>query len=162
MEFHKTISFFASVMNSFKMRFWTIALFTTVLASGMMYSDGIQSIVAGLECSEDKVYLSVFKRNSGSRFNQAGESFMIVGYFNSTRLILVREKPLMEFRANRTYEYCLKRTPSLVYDIVLQDSQGDGWDDGAYVEIRGKDGFIFFKGSCIKGKEEVYRIRSRE
>ena len=149
-------------MISFKMHFWTIALFLTVLASGIVWNDGFYSIVTGLECSEDKVYLSVFKKNSGSRFNQAGESFMIVGYFNSSRRILVREKPLMEFRANRTYEYCLKRTPSLVYDIVLQDSQGDGWDDGAYVEIRGKDGFIFFKGSCSEGKEEVYRIRSRD
>ena len=40
-------------------------------------------------------------------------------------------------------------------DIVLQDSQGDGWDDGAYVEIRGKDGFIFFKGSCSEANENA-------
>lgn len=143
------------------MHFWTVAIFVSIAISGIRYRERGWSIVSGLECPEGTVYLSVFKQNSGSRFNQADESFMIAGYFNSTRRILVRERPLMEFRAKHTYEYCLKRTPSLIYDVVLKDSKEDGWDDGSYVEIRGKDGFLFFKGSCIEGKEEVYRIRSR-
>lgn len=102
----------------------------------------------------------MFKHNSETRFNQREESFSLEGRINRTKRIFINEEPLTTFRTNRTYEYCLPRTENLVYDLVLKDKQANGWDDGAYVEVRGKNGFLYFKGSCLHEKEEVYRIRS--
>ena len=117
-------------------------------------------IVRALECDNDSVYLSVFKHNSETSFNQQEESFSIEGHINRTRRIFIKEAPLITFRMNHTYEYCLPRTVNLVYDLVLKDTQANGWDDGAYVEVRGEKGFLLFMGSCLHGKEETYRIRS--
>lgn len=37
--------------------------------------------------------------------------------------------------------------------------KGNGWDDGSYIEIKSETGVLLFKGQCIKGKLQRYRIR---
>ena len=103
----------------------------------------------------------MLKQNSAANFNQKEEHFAIVGYFNGTKRVLVREKPLAEFRASRTYEYCLPKTRHLIYTVELYDSNNNGWDDGSYIEIRSSTEFLLFKGSCRQGGKEVYRIRCK-
>ena len=68
------------------------------------------------------MYISVFKRNSPTSFNQRDESFSIKGVLGSDYVSFVNESPLVLFRQNHTYEYCLPRTEKLIYDIFLYDS----------------------------------------
>lgn len=74
------------------------------------------------ECETDEVYLSVFKHNSATEFHQRSESFRIEGTFNGTRVLLAEGNPVVEFRTNKTFEYCLRKTMDLVYDLVLLDA----------------------------------------
>lgn len=105
------------------------------------------------------MYVSAFKQNSATSFNQKEERFSIIGSFNGTKRVLVREKSLDEFRASRKYEYCLPKTRHLIYTVELLDTNKNGWDDGSYIEFRSATGFLLFKGSCHHGEKEVYRIR---
>ena len=101
----------------------------------------------------------MFKQNSATSFNQKEERFTIISSFNGTKRVIVREKPLAEFRASRKYEYCLPKTHHLIYTVELLDTNKNGWDDGSYIEFRSATGFLLFKGSCHHGEKEVYRIR---
>lgn len=77
-----------------------------------------------LACGEDEVYISVLKRNSATCFHQASESFLIQGRWNHTTKTLAKGGPLTEFKANKTFEFCLEKTVDLVYDLVLLDAYG--------------------------------------
>ena len=113
--------------------------------------------------------LIVFKQNSGNMFHQREESVSIRGMIDSVLHTFVQEKPIYRFNENRTTEYCVPKTKDLVYEVVLRDSydffsifknrEGNGWDEGAYVEVRSQSNFLLFKGHCQKGKEESYKIR---
>ena len=70
------------------------------------------------------MYISVFKRNSATCFHQASESFLIQGRWNHTTKTLAKGGPLTEFKANKTFEFCLEKTVDLVYDLVLLDAYG--------------------------------------
>lgn len=37
--------------------------------------------------------------------------------------------------------------------------KGNGWDDGSYIEIKSETGVLLFKGQCIQGKLQRYRVR---
>lgn len=75
-----------------------------------------------LDCNEDQTYISVFKQNSPTSFNQREESFVIKGAIDKDYYTFVSERPLNLFRENKTYEYCLPKTEKLLYDVFLLDS----------------------------------------
>ena len=101
------------------------------------------------------MYISVLKRNSATCFHQASESFQIQGRWNHTTKTLAKGGPLTEFKANKTFEFCLEKTVDLVYDLVLLDAYGM-----RYLVYRAESGCLFFKGSCLSGSKETYRFRS--
>lgn len=143
-------------------------LFFVLLAAGIG-QDIASAIALGLDCADDQVKLIIFKHNSGNMFHQREESVSIRGVTDSTLHTFVQEKPLYAFNENRTTEYCVPKTKDLVYEVVLRDSydfftifdcrKGNGWDDGAYVEVRSGSNFLLFKGHCQSGEEESYKIR---
>ena len=58
----------------------------------------------------------------------------------------------------RTLEVCLPASTNSQYSLEMNDSYGDSWTDGGWIEVYGINGNMAFKGMMAEGRTETHPI----
>ena len=58
----------------------------------------------------------------------------------------------------RTLEVCLPASTNSQYSLEMNDSFGDSWTDGGWIEVYGINGNMAFKGMMAEGRTETHPI----
>ena len=100
--------------------------------------------VSSLECDSNKNYIKLIKQNQ----NYPGEERYTI-LAGETQLVTTESMIRYEIQ---TFEYCIDKTTNNQYTLKLEDTIGDGWDNGAWLELQGVYGNILFKGYLNAGR----------
>ena len=100
--------------------------------------------VSSLECDSNKNYIKLIKQNQ----NYPGEERYTI-LAGETQLVTTESMIRYEIQ---TFEYCIDKTTNNQYTLKLEDTIGDGWDSGAWLELQGVYGNILFKGYLNAGR----------
>ena len=126
---------------SFLMQHYEITVLAFLLLFALSFS---------LECSDTENYLKVTKKSK----RYAGEESFVIRSGSTT----VLQSPEFESDTTQTFEYCVPKNTNNQYSMQLEDSYGDSWYAGAWLELRGIYDNIFFKNMMVHTNHEDYAL----
>ena len=126
---------------SFLMQHYEITVLAFLLLFALSFS---------LECSDTENYLKVTKKSK----RYAGEESFVIRSGSTT----VLQSPEFESHTTQTFEYCVPKNTNNQYSMQLEDSYGDSWYAGAWLELRGIYDNIFFKNMMVHTNHEDYAL----
>ncbi len=111
------------------------------------YSSGSDTFIYK-SCQSNEIEATLI-RQYGS-YDAYRESFRIYKGTSTSGTLIMSKQGYGAYN-NRQYSYSICIEPNQSYYIQYQDSYGDGWNSGSYIQIMNGDNIIFFEGRLASG-----------